>query len=43
MVADFGSLPDNERNMMDIMFLKPDYRNRLVDWVSKQRRIQMMW
>ncbi|MFC4598073.1 helix-turn-helix transcriptional regulator [Cohnella hongkongensis] len=36
-VADFGSLPDNERNMMDIMFLKPDYRNRLVNWEAAAR------
>ncbi|UOQ50343.1 helix-turn-helix transcriptional regulator [Gracilibacillus caseinilyticus] len=36
-VADFGSLPDNERNMMNIMFLRPDYRNRLVNWESFAR------
>ncbi|WP_230493891.1 MULTISPECIES: helix-turn-helix transcriptional regulator [Paenibacillus] len=36
-VANFGSLPDNERNMMDIMFLKPDYRNRLVNWEGAAR------
>ncbi|WP_236575434.1 helix-turn-helix domain-containing protein [Paenibacillus sp. USDA918EY] len=31
-VADFGSLPKSERYMMNIMFLKPDYRARLVNW-----------
>ncbi|WP_260405246.1 helix-turn-helix transcriptional regulator [Paenibacillus sp. 598K] len=36
-VADFGSLPDNERNMMEIMFLKPDYRNRLLNWEAAAR------
>ncbi|SDE16753.1 Helix-turn-helix domain-containing protein [Paenibacillus sp. UNCCL117] len=36
-IADFGSLPDDERNMMDIMFLKPDYRHRLVNWEAAAR------
>ncbi|MFB9326639.1 helix-turn-helix domain-containing protein [Paenibacillus aurantiacus] len=32
-VADFGSLPDHERNMMNIMFLASDYRSRLVNCI----------
>jgi len=31
-IADFGSLPENERYMLNIMFFKPDYRKRLVNW-----------
>lgn len=31
-VADFGRLPKSERYMMNIMFLKPDYRAKLVNW-----------
>ncbi|MFE6799843.1 helix-turn-helix transcriptional regulator [Paenibacillus chitinolyticus] len=36
-IADFGSLSDNERNMMNIMFLQPDYRKRLVNWEGFSR------
>lgn len=31
-VADFGSLPESERYMMNITFLHPEYRERLVNW-----------
>ncbi|MFB5268291.1 helix-turn-helix transcriptional regulator [Paenibacillus enshidis] len=31
-VADFGSLPESERYMINITFLHPDYRERLVNW-----------
>ncbi|WP_409295651.1 helix-turn-helix transcriptional regulator [Peribacillus sp. SCS-26] len=31
-IADFGSLPENERYMLNIMFFKPDYRKKLVNW-----------
>lgn len=36
-VADFGSLPKNERYMMRIMFCNPDYRQRLVNWEGYAR------
>nr|WP_217595799.1 helix-turn-helix transcriptional regulator [Cohnella sp. GbtcB17] len=36
-IADFGSLPDKERNMIEIMFLKPDYRARLLNWEGAAR------
>jgi len=31
-IADFGNMPENERYMLNIMFFKPDYRNKLVNW-----------
>jgi len=31
-IADFSSLPENERYMLNIMFFNPDYRKRLVNW-----------
>src|SRR5690606_15307644 len=31
-VADFGRLPENERNMVMLLFLDPEYRKRLVNW-----------
>jgi transcriptional regulator with XRE-family HTH domain len=31
-IADFGSLPESERYMMNMMFFNPDYRKRLVNW-----------
>ncbi|RUS46456.1 helix-turn-helix transcriptional regulator [Cohnella sp. AR92] len=31
-IADFGSLPISERNMMSLMFFNSDYRQRLVNW-----------
>jgi len=31
-IADFGSLPEDERYMMNLMFLRPEYRARLVNW-----------
>lgn len=41
-IADFGSLPINERNMMNIMFLNSDYRQRLVDWEGFARYMTAM-
>nr|WP_221468725.1 helix-turn-helix transcriptional regulator [Cohnella thailandensis] len=31
-IADFGSLPQSERYMMNILFCHSDYRQRLVNW-----------
>ena len=31
-VADFGRLPENERNMVTLLFLDPEYPSRLVNW-----------
>lgn len=31
-VADFGRLPENERNMVTLLFLDPEYPKRLVNW-----------
>ena len=36
-IADFGSLPENERYMLNIMFFKPDYRKRLLNWADFAR------
>ncbi|MFB5761342.1 helix-turn-helix transcriptional regulator [Paenibacillus medicaginis] len=36
-VADFGSLPESERYMINIMFLHPEYRERLVNWEGAAR------
>ncbi len=31
-VADFGRLPESERNMVTLLFLDPEYPKRLVNW-----------
>lgn len=31
-IADFGRLPENERNMVTLLFLDPEYPKRLVNW-----------
>ncbi|MDP4096364.1 helix-turn-helix transcriptional regulator [Paenibacillus sp. P96] len=31
-ITDFGSLPENERYMMNVIFLDPDYRKKLENW-----------
>ncbi|MFD1955050.1 helix-turn-helix transcriptional regulator [Paenibacillus thailandensis] len=36
-VAEFGSLPDSERYMMNVMFFNSDYRKRLANWESFAR------
>lgn len=36
-IADFGSLPKNERYMMNVMFLHSDYRQRLANWEGYAR------
>ncbi|MEK3976695.1 helix-turn-helix transcriptional regulator [Psychrobacillus sp. FSL K6-1267] len=41
-IADFGSLPISERNMMNIMFFNTDYRQRLVDWEGFARYMTAM-
>ncbi|MGE7601540.1 helix-turn-helix transcriptional regulator [Peribacillus sp. NPDC097675] len=41
-IADFGSLPLCERNMMNIMFFNSDYRQRLVDWEGYARYMTAM-
>ncbi len=41
-IADFGSLPISERNMMNIMFFNSDYRQRLVDWEGFARYMTAM-
>ena len=36
-VADFGSMPESERYMMNIMFTHADYRRKLVNWEAYAR------
>ncbi|MFS0725204.1 helix-turn-helix domain-containing protein [Paenibacillus sp. 1P07SE] len=36
-IADFGRLPANERNMMTLLFLDPEYPRRLVNWEAFAR------
>lgn len=36
-IADFGSLPESERYMMNIMFCNSEYRQRLVNWEQYAR------
>src|SRR5690606_33115195 len=33
-IADFGRLPEEERNIVHLIFLNPDYRLRLENWES---------
>ncbi|WP_244935582.1 helix-turn-helix transcriptional regulator [Paenibacillus glycanilyticus] len=36
-IADFGSIPEEERNLIQLIFLNPDYRRRLENWESLAR------
>ena len=38
-IADFGSLPKNERYMLNVMFFHPDYRQRLANWEEEARYV----
>lgn len=36
-VADFGNLPEGDRNMVTLLFLDPEYRKRLANWEEYAR------